>query len=94
MNVAVIIPQLLKPGGAENFALQCIKHWQHKYEITIYSVSINDLLIREYGIDNNVTLRPILRKQFEGEYSRILLLSIRARRTVFCCPTYDFGRGS
>lgn len=76
MNVAVIIPQLLKPGGAENFALQCIKHWQHKYEITIYSVSINDLLIREYGIDNNVTLRPILRKQFEGEYSRILNYTI------------------
>ena len=72
MDIAVILPQLVKAGGAEYFALQCIRNWQQAYSITIYSVSINVKLLKSFGIKNSVKLKPILRKQFSGANSRIL----------------------
>lgn len=76
MDIAVILPQLVKAGGAEYFALQCIRNWQQAYSITIYSVSINVKLLKSFGIKNSVKLRPILRKQFSGANSRILNYTI------------------
>ncbi len=71
MNLAVIIPTLTKYGGAERYLVECVRYWQDRHDITIYSTSINRLLLAEHKIRECVKcveLTPF----FEGEHSTLL----------------------
>jgi glycosyltransferase involved in cell wall biosynthesis len=53
MDIAVIIPQLEFIGGAEKFSIECMKRWQKKHDITLYSTSFNENFLKDFGLDIN-----------------------------------------
>ena len=68
LDLGIIIPSLDKYGGAERFAIECIKRWQHHHDITLYSASLNSALLTESGIGDAVRLKQ-LSSPFEGDHS-------------------------
>jgi glycosyltransferase involved in cell wall biosynthesis len=71
MNLGLIIPFLEKYGGAERYFIECIKIWQHKHTITIYTTFLNRELLIEHGIDEHIQFSQ-LTPYFEGEHSMLL----------------------
>ena len=70
MNLAVIMNELSKYGGSEKVVVECLRRWQHKHDITLYSTQINDALLREHGV-TDVAYR-YLTPYFTGENSLLL----------------------
>jgi glycosyltransferase involved in cell wall biosynthesis len=68
IDIGIVIPSLEKYGGAERFVIECVRHWQHRHDITIYAASFDRLLLKESGIINSVRLVE-LSGNFEGEHS-------------------------
>lgn len=68
IDLAIVIPTLDKYGGAERFVIECVKRWQHRHRITLYSTSFNRQLLREVGIDSSVRLSE-LDSPFEGAHA-------------------------
>jgi glycosyltransferase involved in cell wall biosynthesis len=68
LDFGIIIPALDKHGGAERFAIECIRRWQHHHDITLYSASLDSALLKESGIGDAVRLKQ-LSSPFEGEHS-------------------------
>jgi glycosyltransferase involved in cell wall biosynthesis len=71
LDLAVIIPILAKYGGAERYLVECVRYWQDRHDITIYSTSINHALLAEHGIGDGVKCAK-LTPYFEGEHSMLL----------------------
>ena len=71
LNLAVVIPQLAKYGGAERYVLECVREWQGRHEITIYAASIDEALLREHHIADHVK-RTKLTSYFDGQHSLLL----------------------
>jgi len=71
LDIAVVIPELAKYGGAERYLIECMARWQHKHELTIYSSKIDAELLREHGIGKNVKT-AYLSPYFEGAHSILL----------------------
>ena len=71
LNLAVIIPELSKYGGAERYLIECVARWQDLHDITIYSSIINDDLLAEHGIGKNVRFSR-LSPYFGGQHSILL----------------------
>jgi len=70
MELAIVTPQLKHYGGSEIYLLECVRRWQERAKITIYTVAINRRLFQEYGVDPtrvNVVLLPGDRSQ--GRFS-------------------------
>lgn len=59
LDIAVIIPELLKYGGAERVVVECLSRWQHKHRLTAYSTDFNYAVLSEHGIGKNVTLKKL-----------------------------------
>ena len=74
LDLAIIIPFLEKYGGAERYLIECIRYWQERHQITIYSTSFSERLLKEHGISSGVK-RVQLTPYFEGEHA-ILLNSV------------------
>ena len=51
LDLAIIIPQVTSYGGAELFALECIRRWQYRQQITLYTTQVNQALLTELEID-------------------------------------------
>ncbi|MEE8575563.1 MAG: glycosyltransferase family 4 protein, partial [Thermodesulfobacteriota bacterium] len=51
MNIGVVTNGLEDHGGAEVYLLECLRRWQEKAEITLYAPSLNEALLKEYGVD-------------------------------------------
>lgn len=68
INLGIIIPFLEKYGGAERFVIECVKHWQHRHDITIYAASFDKSFVKQSGIGDSVRLVE-LTPHFEGEHS-------------------------
>ena len=51
LDMAVIIPELAKYGGAERFLIECVARWQDVHDMTIYSSNFNTDLLAEHGIE-------------------------------------------
>jgi glycosyltransferase involved in cell wall biosynthesis len=68
LDLAVIIPVLAKYGGAERYLIECVRYWQDRHDVTIYSTSINHALLEEHGIGACVKYFE-LTPYFEGEHS-------------------------
>ncbi|MBL9125342.1 MAG: glycosyltransferase family 4 protein, partial [Planctomycetaceae bacterium] len=71
IDLAVIIPELSKYGGAERFLMECVSRWQDRHQITIYSAHFNEKLLHEHGIGKQVA-RARISPNFEGEHSILL----------------------
>jgi len=71
LNIGIIIPSLEKYGGAERYLIECVRHWQHRHDITIYAAAFNSELLREGGIGSSVRLVEIA-PGFQGEHAFLL----------------------
>jgi glycosyltransferase involved in cell wall biosynthesis len=71
LDMAVIIPELAKYGGAERFLIECVARWQDLHDLTIYSSNINSDLLEEHGIGRKVKLAKIS-PYLEGQHSILL----------------------
>lgn len=71
LDLAVIIPELCKYGGAERLLIECVSRWQNRHKITIYAAKFSKALLREHGIGRQVNLYEIS-PNFEDEHSILL----------------------
>jgi glycosyltransferase involved in cell wall biosynthesis len=71
LDLAVVIPILAKYGGAERYLIECVRYWQDRHDVTIYSTSINHTLLEEHGVRDGVKCVE-LTPYFEGEHSMLL----------------------
>jgi len=71
LDLAIVIPMLAKYGGAERYLVECVRYWQGRHDITIYSTTINRALLREHGIADGVKCVEIT-PYFEGEHALLL----------------------
>ena len=69
-NLAVIIPELCKYGGAERYLIECLMRWQDLHWITVYATKFNEELLAESGLTKIKTKR--LTPRFEGEHATLL----------------------
>ena len=56
LDIAVIIPELMKYGGAERVVLECVARWQLKHRITLYSTRFNRQMLAEHQVEDHVSL--------------------------------------
>jgi glycosyltransferase involved in cell wall biosynthesis len=70
MDIAVIIPELQKYGGAERVLLECLRRWQNRHRITLYSTATNYDLLAEAGV-RKVQVES-LSPPFGGEHAVLL----------------------
>lgn len=71
LDLAIIIPELVKYGGAERVVIECLARWQHHHRITLYATSINDRVVREFCPETRfkfVQLSPY----FQGDHAFFL----------------------
>ena len=71
LDMAVIIPELSKYGGAERFLIECVVRWQDVHDLTIYASNINTDLLAEHGIGKQVKFSK-LSTYLEGQHSILL----------------------
>jgi glycosyltransferase involved in cell wall biosynthesis len=71
LDLAVVIPMLTKYGGAERYLVECVRYWQTRHDITIYSTMFNHSLLAEHGINAGIKCVE-LSPYFEGEHSMLL----------------------
>ncbi len=71
MDIAIIVPLLDKYGGAERVVIECVRRWQTRHRITLYSTAFDKALLGEHGVGDGVALR-LLNPHFEGEHSMLL----------------------
>jgi len=51
MDLGIITARLRGYGGSEIFLLECLKRWQHRVAITVYTAAFDRGLFEEFGID-------------------------------------------
>jgi len=71
LNLGIIIPELEKYGGAERYLIECVRVWQDRHDVTIYSAVFNHDMLRESMIRQTVKLVEIARC-FAGEHAFFL----------------------
>jgi glycosyltransferase involved in cell wall biosynthesis len=71
LDIALVIPELVKYGGAERFLMECAARWQRRHRITIYATDFNGPMLREHHVGDEVTLVH-LSPYFEGEHAALL----------------------
>ncbi|MGO9566831.1 MAG: glycosyltransferase family 4 protein [Desulfomonilaceae bacterium] len=59
LDIAVIIPELSRYGGAQRFVLECVARWQHTHKVTLYAAGFAGQLLEEHGISDKVRLKTI-----------------------------------
>jgi len=70
LDIGIIIPELQKYGGAERVLIECMRRWQRRHRLTLYSTNTNLRLLAEAGIDA-VTSR-LLSPPFDGDHAVLL----------------------
>ncbi|HSX10781.1 MAG TPA: glycosyltransferase [Chlamydiales bacterium] len=56
LNIGLIITFLEKYGGAERYLIECLRFWQHRHDVTLYTTTLNRDLLAEYDIGPKVQL--------------------------------------
>lgn len=72
LDMAVVIPQLAKYGGAERLVVECLSRWQHKHKITVYAQQINKAMLTEHGIAKDVTFAQLSPSIEDNTFSFLL----------------------
>ena len=62
LSLGVIIPDLSFDGGAERLALQCVRRWQTRHRITLYSQAFDPNVLDKFEISDDVTQTVISRR--------------------------------
>src|SRR5687767_7289268 len=70
LDIGIIIPELQKYGGAERLLIECMRRWQRRHRLTLYSTNTNLGLLAEAGVDA-ITCRP-LSLPFDGDHAVLL----------------------
>lgn len=70
MDLAVVVAELNKYGGAEKYIIECVKRWQQEHRVTLYATKFNLPLLRSCGLQA-VEYRN-LSPYFTGEHSLLL----------------------
>ncbi|MEZ2234723.1 glycosyltransferase [Microcoleus sp.] len=71
LDLAIIIPELVKYGGAERVVIECLARWQHHHRITLYATSIDYKVVREFCPEIRFTFVQ-LSPYFQGEHAFFL----------------------
>jgi len=71
LDVAVIVPELCKYGGAEMFVLQCLARWQHRFRLTLYTARYARSLLDRFRVSRDVRIKK-LTPGFSGEHACVL----------------------
>lgn len=50
LSIGVIAPDLSLAGGAERLALQCVRRWQDRHRVTLYSRAFDEGLLEDLGL--------------------------------------------
>lgn len=50
LDLAIVVPQLTEHGGAEIFLIECLKHWQRRARVTLYTTGYDQELLSSYGV--------------------------------------------
>jgi len=77
LNIGLIITLLEKYGGAERYLIECLRLWQDRHDITLYTTAINRDLLAEHGIGSRVkivTLTPYFSDHEHSIFLNIALL--------------------
>ena len=54
------MPRLDQYGGAQRFVVECIRRWQHRHRLTIYSSRVSNSFFEEHRVDRaKVELAPL-----------------------------------
>jgi len=59
LSLAVIVPDLGRLGGAERLALECVRRWQQRHEVTLYSRRFDEPTLADHGIGRGVARRTL-----------------------------------
>jgi len=59
LSIGVVVPSLEREGGAERLALHCIRHWQERHLITLYSARSDEALLERHGVAASVARRTL-----------------------------------
>lgn len=70
MDIAIIVPELNKFGGAEKYIIECAKRWQDEHKITLYASKLNLPLLQRCGLHRFE--HRVLSPYFCGEHSLLL----------------------
>ena len=60
MNIGIVSKSVDQQGGAEIYLLECMRRWQKKADITLYSTRIDLQLLVDHGIDTSRLIRVFL----------------------------------
>ena len=63
MKIGIVTTRMSQLGGAEIYLLECMRRWQEKAEITLYSTIVEDSLLDQFNIDReklNIIILPVL----------------------------------
>jgi len=77
LDIAIVIPKLDSIGGGEKFLIECMKRWQKKHELTLYTTSLDKRLLKEYKLDINLTK---LTKYVKNDRLELLTLPFEMKR--------------
>lgn len=50
MDIGIIIPELMKYGGAEKLLIECLRRWQYEHTITVYAIDFNMNILKEHNV--------------------------------------------
>src|SRR5262245_1804025 len=70
LDIGVVIPEMQKYGGAERVLIECLRRWQDRHSITLYSSNTNLVLLAEAGV-SKIASKP-LSPPFDGKHAVLL----------------------
>lgn len=80
MDIAVVIPKLVTHGGAERYALECMKRWTKDNQITLYTSALNNTLLEEAGLIDRIRIFKLTPMKDSGEDHFVLDRTALPRR--------------
>lgn len=78
LDIGIIIPELVKHGGAERLLIECLARWQHLHKITVYATAFNEQLFVESGLTKIAT--RTISPRYEGENAVLLNATVLPKK--------------
>jgi glycosyltransferase involved in cell wall biosynthesis len=72
LDIGVVIPQLVKYGGAERLLIECLARWQYKHKLTVYATEFNEEVLEEHGVRDGVRLKRLSPQVADNPFAFLL----------------------
>ncbi len=72
LDIGIVIPQLVKYGGAERVVIECLARWQHRHSLTVYATEFNERVLEEHGVGKDVALKKLSPQVDNNPFSFLL----------------------